>query len=424
MEKEMTMPRLGESVTEGTIVDWLVKPGDHVAKYDPICEVQTVKVIAEVPATFDGELVAILAESGTTVAVGAGIATIETTAIEADEVAASEPASTSAVATAAPTTVTTAPAAPAAVVPATKSTTTPRFSPAVATLLAEHNLQAAEIPATGHQGRLTRKDVLAFLARPKAPAAPTPTPAPVPQHVVESSSVAGQDTLVQASSIRRVIAQKMSLSKAEIPHGWMMVEHDVSKLVRLRQAKKAAFQQQEGFKLTYFPFFVKAVAQALVKHPRLNSSWQEGQIVVHHDINISIAVAKDDELYVPVIQHADRLSLKGIAAEIDRLALAVRQGTITPDEMQGGTFTVNNTGSFGSVASMGIINYPQAAILQVESIRKQLIPTPDGLGFKTADMVNLSLSVDHRLLDGVAAGGFLTDVKHNLDSFQPEMNLD
>lgn len=416
MEKEMTMPRLGESVTEGTIVEWLVHPGDHVAKYDPICEVQTVKVIAEVPATFEGEIVSVLAASGDTVAVGAKIATIEVAGDASETEAVADDVKT----------INAAPQVPAPVASQITKTqeTAPRFSPAVATLLAQHNLQAADIPATGHQGRLTRQDVLKFIAQPKPAPVPTPKANTMAQPSPEPSPMAAQDTLVQASSIRRVIAQKMSLSKTEIPHGWMMVEHDVSKLVQLRQAEKANFQQQEGFKLTYFPFFVKAIAQALSKHPRLNSSWQEGQIVVHHDINISIAVAKDDELYVPVIKHADRLSLKGIAAEINRLALAVRQGTITPDEMQAGTFTVNNTGSFGSVASMGIINYPQAAILQVESIRKQLIPTPDGLGFKTADMINLSLSVDHRLLDGVAAGGFLTDVKANLDSFEPGLHLD
>ncbi|WP_416353368.1 dihydrolipoamide acetyltransferase family protein [Agrilactobacillus fermenti] len=424
MQKEMTMPRLGESVTEGTIVEWLVNVGDQVAEYDPICEVQTVKVVAEVPASFSGTVKEILVPVDETVSVGTPIVVMETEAgaeVSDDDQTTTTPAPTK------PQTPVTAATIATESTPSVATTDGPRFSPAVATLLSKYQLDPNQITGTGHQGRLTRKDVENFVAQRSQPQTPQSTPAKsVAQAKPVQSGLMGQlatDTVQPASSIRKAIADHMVQSKAEIPHGWMMVEQDVSDLVKLRQSEKAKFQQLEGYKLTYFPFFVKAVAQALVKHPRINSSWQNNQILTHHEINISIAVAKGDELYVPVIKHADNLSVKGIASEITRLANAVRTGKITADDMQGGTFTVNNTGSFGSVASMGIINYPQAAIIQIESIRKELKPTPDGLGFKIADMVNLSLSVDHRLLDGVAAGGFLKDVKANLMQFKPGFEL-
>ncbi|WP_152537675.1 dihydrolipoamide acetyltransferase family protein [Agrilactobacillus composti] len=429
VKKEMTMPRLGESVTEGTIVDWLVQVGDHVEEYDPICEVQTVKVVAEVPSSFTGTITKVLAATDDTIAVGAPLAEIAVEgAVEESAPAADTATSATSETSAEPATPDPAPVAAAQ--PAVDSTDAPRFSPAVASLLAKYRLHADDIPATGHQGRLTRQDVENFMAEEvsqPAPAAahqaasPVPTPTPV-QNTGFDGQLPG-DIITPGSSVRKAIAAHMSQSKNEIPHGWMMVEQDVSNIVVLRQKEKANFQKREGFKLTYFPFFVKAVAQALAKHPRINSSWQNNMKITHKQVNISIAVAKGDELFVPVIKHADDLSIKGIAAEINRLASAVRNGTATADDMQGGTFTVNNTGSFGSVASMGIINYPQAAIIQIESIRKAIQPTPDGRGFTFADMVNLSLSVDHRLLDGVAAGGFLKDVKKNLAAYGPDSNL-
>lgn len=200
-----------------------------------------------------------------------------------------------------------------------------------------------------------------------------------------------------------------------------MVEADVTNIVRLREQTKDTFEKDEGIPLSFFPFFVKAVAQALKKHPLLNASWDDGNIIYHKAINLSIAVATDDHLFVPVIKQADQYSIKGLSKEIKRLADAVRSGKLGADEMKGGTFTVNNTGSFGSVQSMGIINPPQVAILQVETISKKIVPTDEG--FKVADMVNLSLSIDHRLLDGLQAGRFLQEVKANLNLFQNEAQL-
>jgi 2-oxoisovalerate dehydrogenase E2 component (dihydrolipoyl transacylase) len=214
----------------------------------------------------------------------------------------------------------------------------------------------------------------------------------------------------------------MVQSVTEIPHAWIMVEADVTNIVNLRNSVKDDFKKQEGISLSFFPFFAKAVVQAMKKNPKINTSWQDGNIIYHKDINLSIAVTTDENLFVPVIKQADNLSLAGLTKEINRLATDVRKGTLSNADMQGGTFTLNNTGSLGSVQSMGIINHPQAAILQVESINKRIVPTKDG-GFKTADMVNLCLSIDHRILDGQQAGQFLRDIKENLARFSSDSDI-
>lgn len=217
------------------------------------------------------------------------------------------------------------------------------------------------------------------------------------------------------TKIRRAIANNMVKSVHEAPHAWMMMEVDVTDLVTYRDSLKNEFKQKEGFNLTYFAFFVKAVAQALKEFPMLNSMWAEDKIIQKHDINISIAVATDDALFVPVIKHADEKSIKGIAKEINELAIKVRTGKLAMDDITGGTFTVNNTGAFGSVQSMGIINYPQAPILQVESIVKKPVVLPGGM-FVARDIVNLCLSLDHRVLDGLVCGKFLNRVKEILEN--------
>ncbi|MEG2708050.1 MAG: dihydrolipoamide acetyltransferase family protein, partial [Vagococcus sp.] len=254
-----------------------------------------------------------------------------------------------------------------------------------------------------------------------APVAETPVAAPkaaAPAPVFAS----GNDEVVPADGVRKAIAKKMVQSVNEIPHAWIMVEADVTNIVNLRNSVKNDFKKQEGISLSFFPFFAKAVIQAMKKNPKINTSWQDGNIIYHNDINLSIAVTTDENLFVPVIKNADNLSLAGLTKEINRLATDVRNGSLSNADMQGGTFTLNNTGSIGSVTSMGIINHPQAAILQVESINKRIVPTQDG-GFKTADMVNLCLSIDHRILDGQQAGKFLKDVKENLARFSSESDI-
>lgn len=199
------------------------------------------------------------------------------------------------------------------------------------------------------------------------------------------------DIEIPVKGVRKVIAENMVKSKQEIPHAWMTVEVDVSDLVTYRNKVKNAFKKDEGFSLTYFSFFVKAVAQALKEYPQLNSMWAGDKIIQKKDIHLSIAVAKENELFVPVIKHADEKTVKAIARDVHELAMKARNGKLTAQDMQGGTFTVNNTGSFGSISSMGVINYPQAAILQVESIVKRPVIINDM--FAARDIVNLSLSL-------------------------------
>ncbi|EGK1782809.1 2-oxo acid dehydrogenase subunit E2 [Listeria monocytogenes] len=409
--EKITMPKLGESVTEGTISSWLVKPGDTVEKYDAIAEVLTDKVTAEIPSSFSGTIKEILAEEDETLEVGEVICTIETAdagssepvaEVEQTETKAPEKQETKQVKLA---------DAPAS----------GRFSPAVLRIAGENNIDLSTVEGTGKGGRITRKDLLqviengpvatkAEVQNQSAPQEKTATPAPV-------RSAAG-DREIPINGVRKAIAKHMSVSKQEIPHAWMMVEVDATGLVRYRNAVKDSFKKEEGYSLTYFAFFIKAVAQALKEFPQLNSTWAGDKIIEHANINISIAIAAGDLLYVPVIKNADEKSIKGIAREISELAGKARNGKLSQADMEGGTFTVNSTGSFGSVQSMGIINHPQAAILQVESIVKRPVIIDDMIAVR--DMVNLCLSIDHRILDGLLAGKFLQAIKANVEKISKE----
>ncbi|HDU3407624.1 TPA: 2-oxo acid dehydrogenase subunit E2 [Listeria monocytogenes] len=409
--EKITMPKLGESVTEGTISSWLVKPGDTVEKYDAIAEVLTDKVTAEIPSSFSGTIKEILAEEDETLEIGEVICTIETAdagssepvaEVEETETKAPEKQETKQVKLA---------DAPAS----------GRFSPAVLRIAGENNIDLSTVEGTGKGGRITRKDLLQVIENgpvatkqdvqsQSAPQDKTATPAPV-------RSAAG-DKEIPINGVRKAIAKHMSVSKQEIPHAWMMVEVDATGLVRYRNAVKDSFKKEEGYSLTYFAFFIKAVAQALKEFPQLNSTWAGDKIIEHANINISIAIAAGDLLYVPVIKNADEKSIKGIAREISELAGKARNGKLSQADMEGGTFTVNSTGSFGSVQSMGIINHPQAAILQVESIVKRPVIIDDMIAVR--DMVNLCLSIDHRILDGLLAGKFLQAIKANVEKISKE----
>lgn len=427
------MPQLGESVTEGTINQWLVSVGDKVSKYDPLAEVTTDKVNSEVPSSFDGVIKELIAQEGETYEVGAVILTIET---EGGGSAAPE-----------------APAAPAAEAPATPAASTPapaaaapvaktdnggaRYSPAVLKLSQEHGIDLSQVTGTGAGGRITRKDLNALIesgnipkagAAPVAPVqetAPAAAAAPAPQAAAPKAAAATNvpvvpgDIEIPVSGVRKAIAANMLKSKHEAPHAWTMIEVDVTNLMSFRNSLKADFKKKEGFNLTPFAFFVKAVAQALKEFPMINSMWAGDKIVQKKDINLSIAVATEDALYVPVIKNADEKTIKGIAREIGELAGKVRSGKLSGADMSGGTFTVNNTGSFGSIQSNGIINHPQAAILQVESIVKRAVVMDNGM-IAVRDMVNLCMSLDHRVLDGLVCGNFLKRVKEILENTSKE----
>ncbi|UKS63952.1 dihydrolipoamide acetyltransferase family protein [Rossellomorea marisflavi] len=418
--EKMKMPQLGESVTEGTISKWLVSPGDTVNKYDPIAEVQTDKVNAEVPSSFTGVIKELLAEEGDTLEVGELICSIEleggNDAPAEEKVEKKEE---------------TTPSTPASADTSNKG----RYSPAVLKMSQENGIDLTQVTGTGAGGRITRKDLKKIIesgnipqaseapkASPQqespsqgAPAQPSKKPAP---QTPDIPTLPG-DIEIPVTGIRKAIAANMLRSKHEAPHAWTMMEVDVTNLVDYRNSLKTEFKQKEGYNLTFFAFFVKAVAQALKEYPQINSMWAGDKIIQKKDINLSIAVATDDALYVPVIKNADEKTIKGIAREITELAGKVRTGKLTSQDMQGGTFTVNNTGSFGSVQSMGIINYPQAAILQVESIVKRPVVMNNGM-IAVRDMVNLCMSLDHRVLDGLVCGRFLQRVKEILENTSKE----
>ncbi len=426
----MTMPQLGESVTEGTISKWLVAPGDHVNKYDPIAEVMTDKVNAEIPSSFTGVIKELLAEDDQTLAVGEIICTIEVAGAEAVQVTTPTTATDAAK--------TEAPAAPSAPSAEAGSLNNGRFSPAVLKLSQENGIDLSQVKGTGAGGRVTRKDLQSIIesgnipTAASAPVAQAPqAAAPVAQQAPVSApaapkakpepiniSTAVGDKEIPVSGVRKAIATNMLRSKHEAPHAWTMIEVDATNLVKYRDSEKAGFKKNEGYNLTYFAFFVKAIAQALKEYPQINSMWAGDKIIQKKDINISIAVATDDALFVPVIKNADEKTIKGIAREITELAGKVRTGKLKSEEMQGGTFTVNNTGSFGSIQSQGIINFPQAAILQVESIVKRPVII-DGM-IAVRDMVNLCMSLDHRVLDGLVCGKFLGRVKEIIENMSKE----
>jgi 2-oxoisovalerate dehydrogenase E2 component (dihydrolipoyl transacylase) len=422
--EQIKMPQLGESVTEGTISKWLVSVGDKVNKYDPLAEVMTDKVNAEVPSSFTGTIKELVAEDGDTLAVGEIICTIEIEGSNApEEVSVSEQKADV--------------SETAAVTQQTEQGNKARYSPAVLKISQEHGIDLTQVTGTGAGGRITRKDLLKLIESGNIPTAGVKAAAPKqaeePQTAtVQSVStqpdaaskqpvpapsipVAAGDIEIPVTGIRKAIAANMLRSKHEAPHAWTMIEVDATNLVEYRNSLKDEFKKKEGFNLTFFAFFVKAVAQALKEYPQINSMWAGDKIIQKKDINISIAVATDDALYVPVIKHADEKTIKGIAREISELASKVRNGKLRSEDMQGGTFTVNNTGSFGSVQSAGIINYPQAAILQVESIVKRPVVMNNGM-IAVRDMVNLCMSLDHRVLDGLVCGRFMQRVKEILEN--------
>ncbi|AYJ89126.1 2-oxo acid dehydrogenase subunit E2 [Bacillus safensis] len=414
--EQMKMPQLGESVTEGTISKWLVSPGDHVNKYDPIAEVMTDKVNAEVPSSFTGTITKLSAEEGETLQVGEVFCEIEIEGSEQQsekEEAAPEQSE-----------------APEADQTNENQSQKKRYSPAVLRLADEHSIDLAAVQGTGAGGRITRKDLLQLIENDgvKEKTAPVNERAVQPEPAQPSQAKAAPavpsmpgDVELPVTPIRQAIAANMLRSKHEIPHAWTMMEVDVTNLVTRRNQLKDQFKAKEGFNLTFFAFFIKAVAQALKEFPEMNSMWAGDKIVQKKAINVSIAVATDDALFVPVIKDADEKTIKGIAKEIHELASKVRQGTLKQSDMEGGTFTVNNTGSFGSVQSMGIINYPQAAILQVESIVKRPMIVNGMIAAR--DMVNLCLSLDHRVLDGLVCGRFLQRIKQILEGIDEQTSV-
>jgi len=394
---DISMPQLGESIREGIILKWLKKPGDVVEKYEPICEVETDKVNAEVPSTISGTMQEILAEEGATITVGQVICRIHSD--EAESVKKQRPV--------------VAKDMPAVTHEEKQTSMRYRYSPAVLRLAQEHQIDLQQVKGTGRGGRITRKDVLQYLEQQQATSTIRE-----PKSIPQPAETTNGDLEIPLTHVRKTIADRMTKSMQEIPHAWMMMEADVTGLVELRKKEKENFQKQEGVPLTYMPFFIKSVVDAIKEFPYVNAVWDHDKIIVKKEINISIAVGTDEALYVPVIHDADSFSIRGLAKKVFQLANKSRLGKLKLEETQGGTFTVNNTGSFGSIMSKPIINYPQAVILSFESIVKRPVVINQMIGIR--DMINLCLSLDHRILDGVMVGKFLRRVKETLESFNPQ----
>ncbi|UHA73365.1 dihydrolipoamide acetyltransferase family protein [Paenibacillus sp. 481] len=430
MAEKIVMPQLGESVTEGTISKWLVNIGDKVNKYDPVCEVITDKVNAEVPSTVSGTITEIVVPEDETVAVGTLICwiVVEDQAVTPVEAKMSDLAHNE--------------CAHGVTNDVTNDMTTqaamqPRYSPAVLKLAQEHNLDLSQVQGSGIAGRITRHDVLEMLqGQRQAVATSVPTSElpskpsqpiksaremPKPSISVDALSTTANAPLHQAdetipiTAIHKTTAKRMVKSKEEIPHAWLMVECDVTNLVRYRGQIKEEFKRKEGVHLTYLPFFIKSVVEALKEFPALNSQWADDHMIVKKSVHISIAVANDVALFVPVIKDADQKNILGLAKAVDDLVKKTKDGRLTLEDITGGTFTINNTGSFGSILSAPIINPPQVAILSVEAIVKRPIVIDNMIAIR--DMMNICLSLDHRVLNGLVCGRFLKSVKQKIESY-------
>jgi 2-oxoisovalerate dehydrogenase E2 component (dihydrolipoyl transacylase) len=369
----LKMPQLGESVTEGTVERWLKAEGEMVRRDEPIVEVVTDKVNAEIPSPFEGRLVRINVAEGQTVAIGAALAELE---VEGAATAAAETASPKESAV-----------APKPAVRATTKTSGEKISPAVR-----------------RQAHLARQAA----ATGGGAAAAVPAPA---------TGSGASEELVKVSAVRRQIAEHMVRSVSTSPHAWSLREVDVTRLVEYRQAHREDFQASHGFPLSYVPFFIQIVCAALVDNPYLNSTWTDEGIVLKHYVNMGVAVALPDTLIVPVIKDADRKGFDDIAHALNDLATRARAKTLRPEDVQGGTFTLNNTGALGSVAGQSIINQPQAAILSTEAIKKRPVVVDDSVVIRP--MMNLTMSFDHRIIDGLAASRFLNDVQRGIEEWSP-----
>lgn len=430
------MPKMGESITEATILKWLKREGDTVEPEESVLEIATDKVDSEVPASHGGVVTKLLFSEGDVVAVGKAIALIDTggSAPAAQPSAAAAPQEAKAEPTAA---VAAKVAEPAAVqTQEYVSNGADRFySPLVMSIAKEEKIPMAElerIPGTGKDQRVTKADILAYVAnrsqQPQATPQPAATPAP-PKPAAEPAkaaaapaaiSVSGNVEIVEMDRMRRLIADHMVRSKATSPHVTSFVEADVTHLVQWRDRVKDQFLKREGEKITFTPIFIEAVAKALKEFPYVNASVDGNNIIVRKDLNIGMATAlPSGNLIVPVIKGADQLSLVGITKQVNRLADQARKGKLKPEDIADGTFTISNVGTFGNLMGTPIINQPQVAIMATGVVKKKpvVLETPAGDVIAIRHMMFLSLSYDHRIVDGAMGGSFLRRVADLLEQF-------
>ncbi len=420
MGTQVIMPQLGESIIEGKISRWLKKIGDPVKLYEPILEVETDKVTTEVTASGAGTLLKLYFDEGAVVKMGAPIAYIGAVG-EAVPVGEATPAQPQQVAQPVAPPVVAQPALQTTpVAPVSRrgngSSMAARISPVVARIAAEHNVDVSTLTGTGEGGRVTKKDILIFVdgggsmaVAPMTSTLKVSTPLP---------SVMPGET-IKLNTMRRSIADHMVLSKHTSPHVTTIFEVDLSRVVVHRNANKAAFEH-DGANLTFTPYFVQATVTALKANPLVNSSWSEAGIVVHRSINLGVAVSLGEEgLIVPVIKNADSMNLLGLARSINDLADRARHKQLKPDEVQGGTFTITNHGTSGSLFATPIINQPQCGILGVGLIEKRVVVVSQGGVDSIAikPMCYIGLTFDHRILDGNSADDFVADIKQALENW-------
>lgn len=439
MATNVIMPQMGESVVEGTVGRWLKQPGDQVQEYEPLLEVETDKVTSEVTASVAGTLLKVYVGEGRTVPAGTVLAVIGMPgdavpdAPEAEAVAAfghaASPAAVNVQAPAAP------PPAPKAAVP--------HMTPVVARIAAEHGVDVSRVKGTGRGGRVTKQDILAYLERgngqerEKEDLPPwerpgsgdlfkptddlyrqTAQPASAPRdHIHRAPPAPGAPgDQIPHSTMRRRIAEHMVRSKLHTaPHVTTVFEADLGAVTAHREANKADFARR-GINLTFTAYFMAAAAQALRRHPHVNSQWTDDALILHRDVNIGMAVALDEGLIVPVIKQADELALAGLARQVNDLAQRARAGALKPDEVQGGTFTITNHGVAGSLFATPIISQPQTGILGVGAIKKRVVVRPDD-SLAVCPMVYLSFTFDHRVLDGASADWFVAEVVKLLEGW-------
>jgi 2-oxoisovalerate dehydrogenase E2 component (dihydrolipoyl transacylase) len=424
MATTITMPQLGETVTEGTVAQWLKNVGDSVDKYEDFVEVSTDKVNAGVPSPVTGTIRELLVKEGETVATGTPIAVIE-------EAGAAKPAAERApAAPRAEPAPTPSPngAKPSALESAEAESAARGASPAVRRLAREHHVDIRTVKGSGANGRVTAEDILAA-TRTIVSAPPVPPP-PVVPGAARTSTYAQPipGTFVPLTQARRIIAERMVESRHTAPHAWSMVEIDVTDVWQWRLREKDRFERETGYKLTLLPFFIRAVVQSLAAFPLMNARFapaggsSQAGIYVNDEVNIGIAIGLPANLVVPVIKHADKLSIKGVAIAAGELIEKARKGKLNVDDLAGGTFTVNNNGANGSWASAPIINAGQAGIVTMEAVIKKLVVRDDD-SIAIRQMMNSCLSLDHRVVDGYVASGFLADLKRRLEAMGPQGEL-
>jgi 2-oxoglutarate dehydrogenase dihydrolipoamide succinyltransferase (E2 component) len=428
----VTMPQLGETVIEGTILKWLKKEGESIDVDEPLFEISTDKVDTEVPSPAGGTVTKILVPEGETVSVGTELAQITEVGREAasnGEAASAAPSDATAQTPEAPVDTSgarvkdavsssesapvasshagSAPRAPAAAGPRSQI-----LSPVVRRLAEEHDVDLSQVPGTGTGGRITRNDILNYVDSSPSASRPAASATGAP---ATPSTAGDREEIVPMSHIRKAIATHMVESLRTSARAWNMVEVDLEYVARLRERAKEPFRQREGFNLTYMPFVSRAVCEALLTHPMVNSELRGEEIVVRRYVNLGIAVSIDDGLIVPVIKDADSMNLVGLARAIYDVATRARAKQLKPDEVHGGTFSITNPGPFGSILSVPIINQPQSAILAFDAVEKRAVVVDDAIAIR--HRVYLSLSWDHRVIDGALASQFLGRLKQNLETW-------